>query len=303
MTSIVPEVNERTRVLAILGNTEAGPDGDDWMYADYALLNQLLGGQGIEQVWLHANKESFATALQLHGPILHGSPDRERKVVFDGVTATLRHLQEVEEKDLKLLFLSELDRMVNESQAGDRLLIILIGHGQVPPVCGLHIGDHVDDDQTYLLGGNDVLPILDNLRVDVQRCILCTSCFGCNWICSSASSSTMAPDDDQNMHLFTEAFSDTLRASQAKTSTYQEFTSEIEANPENLFPLLLDVSPPVFSAQNNAWGSSTEAVTGVAQENHRARYNALRSVPANQIPESLRASLHEHEARKEHNAR
>ena len=51
MASTIPEVNERTRLLAILGNTDPDPsDGDGWMFSDFCLLNQLLRDQGAEQV-------------------------------------------------------------------------------------------------------------------------------------------------------------------------------------------------------------------------------------------------------------
>lgn len=51
MASVLPEINDRTRVLALLGNTDADPvKGDGWMYADFALLNQLFSGEGIQQI-------------------------------------------------------------------------------------------------------------------------------------------------------------------------------------------------------------------------------------------------------------
>ena len=231
MTSTIPEVNERTRVLAVLGNRDPDPyDGDGWMYSDFCLLNQLLRHQGAEQVWLHST--DFDAAVDKFGPILHGQPHRQRKIVYDR-GLTLAHLRLCSMSDLKRTFLEELARMGTESVPGDRILIILIGHGHDMPF-GLCIGDEAHErgpnlESDFLLTRSDVDGILGRLNPMISQCIISNSCFSGAWLCSSGSRLSMVAVSEEALSdsfnksssggyrggYFTAALVDTLRAHQA----------------------------------------------------------------------------------------
>jgi hypothetical protein len=166
MAGIVPEINASTRVLAILGNIDADPvDGDGWMFSDFCLLNQLIRDQGCEQVWLHA--ADFDQAVAQFGPIAHGNPHRERKIVYNE-NLTLGHTLRISVDNLKSTFLDHLSRMAGESRPGDRLLLVLIGHGEDKPNFGLCIGEeeesNPDYELKYLLRRPEVDSILGSLH-------------------------------------------------------------------------------------------------------------------------------------------
>lgn len=303
MASVLPEINDRTRVLALLGNADADPvKGDGWMYADFALLNQLFSGEGIQQIWLHSASESFSTAVERYGPMLHGNPKDPRKVVCDGQTAILKHIMEVPEAQLKAEFLQQLRRFTSESEAGDRPLLILIGHGSEPPMFGVCIGDPAEDemldkeqDQDRIISPEDIDPILGDLHDGVQQCIISTCCFAGNWICTNQSRSTMlavareaesdsyrrSASDKFRGGVFTDAIAGTLATTQHLTTSFHQLTTAITTNFGRLFPLLLDKNPPVFSAQNNAWHDDAARMTGLGGNDYKRRYDALRVVPPN----------------------
>ena len=298
MAATIPDVNERTRLLAILGNTDPDPfDGDGWMYSDFCLLNQLLRDQGAEQVWLHAT--DFDAAVHKFGPILHGQPHRKRKTVYS-LGMTLGHLRHCSITQLKRTFLEELARMGADSVPGDRILIILVGHGNQQPF-GLCISDVQDGDPEfeshYLLTRSDVDGILGRLNPMISQCIISNSCFSGAWLCSSGNRSSMVAVSDEGTSgsfdqsasggcrggYFTAALADTLRAHQASEESYLSHTENIMTSLDSLWAFLLAQNPSKFSAQNDAWNDSVASKTGLAQVEYQQRFDALLEVPADPV--------------------
>ncbi|KAI9801220.1 MAG: hypothetical protein M1825_003494 [Sarcosagium campestre] len=308
MTSIVPEVNDETRVIAILGSTDASPKGDGWMFADFCILNQLLRNQGIEQVWWHAT--DFDNAVDEFGPIIHGQPHRARKVVCSS-GQSLSHLRFCPVRELRERFLRNLQQFGADSKPGDRLLIILIGHGSIEPDLGLLIGEldptdpqtHVMDpdspefDPRYRITRQDVEQNLTTMSPFATRCILSNSCYSGGWICSNSSRSVMAAVNDENESVsvqrsasgayrgsyFTAAFCDALRFNQSAETTFREQTKNVSERLGELWEFLLETNPPVFAAQNDAWGDAFSSQTGLVQAEYGRRYNDLPSVPPNPL--------------------
>ena len=295
MSSIVPEVNAQTRVVAILGITDADPyDGDGWLASDFCLLNQLIRDQGLEQVWFHTL--DFAQTASEHGPIVHGQPHRTRKVVYqEGMT--LGHLRHCPEETLKDDFLKCVQRMASDSKPGDRLLVILLGHGFEPPDLGLSVGDWDELDEecrkTYLIQTDDINNALQS-HPFVSKCVISNSCFSGNWICSNSSRSAIVAVGDRmesdsfsrsangtyRGSYFTAALCDTLRRTQCREATYKEFTGNVSQNFDHLWSFLLENNPPKFSAQYDAWEDSVPERTDLAQEQYQSRFDVLPEYPA-----------------------
>lgn len=302
MAAVVPEVDERTRVLAILGTLDPDPaGGDGWIVADFCLLNQLLRDQCIEQKWLHGL--DFNAALSEYGPMIHGQPHRSRKIVYqDGMS--LAHLAYCPEDDLKSTFMSELSRMARQSKPNDRILIILLGHGSEPPEFGLCIGDHplISDyasisqytlQTRYLITKDEVETGLSHSHSTVSRCNISNSCYAGNWMCSNNSRSAIVAvgTDEQSDSLprsqssnfrgsyFTAALCQALRQTHTIEDTFKDLTRNITSNLDNLWAFLLAKNPPSFSAQDEAWDDSVQERTGLAQVEYAARYNALPDHP------------------------
>ena len=294
MACVVPEVSPNTRILAILGADNPDPvNGDGWMVADYCLLNHMLREQGDEQIWLHA--VDFEAARVAYGPILHGQSHRERRIVYDQ-NIPLAHLRRSPIGTLKAAFMQELSRMVAASKPDDRLLLILIGHGNTTPF-GLGLGNDEDTQSNWVVTPDDMDEFLKRLDPAASQCIISTCCYAGGWICSNASRSSILAVATKNESdsfnesksgnfrggYFTAALCDTLRSHQASERTYWEPTGNVESSVEAMWELLLQVNPPVFSAQHNAWHDGVQDRTGLAQIEYAKRFETLPVVPGNPL--------------------
>ena len=139
-----------------------------------------------------------------------------------------------------------------ESVPGDRILIILIGHGNDRPF-GLCISDVQEVDPEfeshYLLTRSDVEEVLGKLDPMISQCIISNSCFSGAWLCSSGSRSSMVAvsktttSDSFNKSAsggcrggyFTAAVTDTLRAHQASEQSYLSHTENIMTSLDSLW--------------------------------------------------------------------
>jgi hypothetical protein len=286
----LPEVASNAHIIALLAISDPDPVvRDGWFLADFCLLNRLLDGLGSTQLWMTCI--DIEAAVADFGPILHGNPFRQRKVVCSG-TQDLSNLVTVPQGDLKDAFLESL-RSTYAIAAGRRepLLLILMGHGE-KDVYGILIGSDNDADPKTLLP-RDIQTALEETLSPVA--IILSSCYSGGWL--STQQSVMAAVANDNLSdsyqrsasgsfrggLFTHAIANTLSKDECRETDYKGFTENITANLRILFSLLAQENPPVYSAQGNAWSAPQEALTGLSNSQYRDKYNSLSMVPANPV--------------------
>ncbi|TDL24950.1 hypothetical protein BD410DRAFT_826881 [Rickenella mellea] len=166
-TSIrVPD--DKTTVVAVLGSSDLA--NNDWFASDFCLLHKALGGTAKQEVWLTC--DSLPDLVKTYKELLHGSPRRTpRRVVFDKNSEDFT--MQVDADKLAGAFLEQVEQASLNVFPGERILIVMIAHGQ--RVTGdLEIGDeYVTRAQVELR--------LAGIKNGVEITIISTSCFSGIW--------------------------------------------------------------------------------------------------------------------------
>jgi len=283
----LPEVASNAHIIALLAISDPDPaTRDGWFLADFCLLNRLLDGLGPTQLWMTCI--DIDATVSDFGPILHGNPFRQRRVVCHG-NQDRSHLAVVARGDLKKAFLESLRSTC--AIAGSRhepLLLILMGHRE-RNVYSIMIGSE-DDDNLETVLPRDIQTALGETLSPVS--IILSSCYSGGWLSTQQSVMAAVADDElpdsyqrpasgcYRGGLFTHAIANTLSEDEFRDTDYRGFTENITENLRMLFALLAEENPPVYSAQGNAWSAPQEALTGLGHSQYQDRYNALPVVPA-----------------------
>ncbi|KAK0717676.1 hypothetical protein B0T26DRAFT_802744 [Lasiosphaeria miniovina] len=111
VTHTLPAIHENTVIVAATHPTVQTGDQtkDGWFLSDFYAFNCLLKGSVADQTWLTAAKP--ARLVEKYGDFLHGSPDRDRKVVLnhDLLDSEITPVTLVEPAEMIDRFLSEVN--------------------------------------------------------------------------------------------------------------------------------------------------------------------------------------------------
>lgn len=82
-THTPPDITSNTRIVAVCGTFQkkAMPKVDGWFLSDFFAFYTIFRGMTQHQTWMHCL--DIEDLLKVHGPYLHGSPFKTRKVVLD----------------------------------------------------------------------------------------------------------------------------------------------------------------------------------------------------------------------------
>jgi hypothetical protein len=287
----LPELTPNTHIVALLGISDPDPcEGDGWFLGYFCFLNRLLHDLSSSQQWL--------TCIDLDaefGPIVHGTPFKERKIVYEE-NRDLSGINKVPRVDLQRVFLDNLRstcRAVASRQ--EPLLLILIGHGE-EGTFGLCIGEEGDNGASEMVLPQDVRIVLgEELSPESPVTVILSSRFSGGWLSTQQSvMAAVAAHQESDSYqrsgsgcvrsvLFTHAIANTLRTEATRDTPYKEFTEHVDSNLERLFALLLEINPPAYSAQTNAWNEHQQSLTGLRAHPYQERFEALSSLSANPV--------------------
>lgn len=191
-TAQLPEITDRTHILALLGveDTPSGPDttghkyyadaagsaNDGWFVADFALLNHLFNGMGKTQRWVTCLDE--AEYLKKYTRLSHGNPHRERRLVMCAGQPDLM-LQNVVPCTAKLLretFLQTIIETIRDAALNDNVLVLCFAHGD-RDAHGLVIGVPSRGSRLTVDDMHDAIQRGRAARPSLPVTLLLTSCY------------------------------------------------------------------------------------------------------------------------------
>ncbi|RPB23654.1 hypothetical protein L211DRAFT_868529 [Terfezia boudieri ATCC MYA-4762] len=296
----VPEKGENQEQQGnILGPEDANPTGDGWFAADFALLNQLLRGLGKSQTWI--TTIDFDQAIREFGPILHGNPHRQRKIVYGAQDQTLENISMIALGIENLL--NALELVLEATSPGDKVLLIYCGHGD-PDTKGFNIGE-VD-----ILTPERFRHVLTKyIHKNLSVSLLLTSCYAGGWILNPNVNATIlaAADNESESDswnrsasgrfaggLFIEAVAKELVRTATPSygsggsppASFERFSSGVESTVEELFSL---AAKPVFQVKDTKDATDIQQAFGIsfATDLYLKRFLSLPRAPPNPHPHNM----------------
>ena len=281
-------VDDKTHIIVILGPDNADPGEDGWFAADFCLLNWLFTGLGKSQCWM--------TSIDLHdavkqwGPILHGNPHRQRKVVLGAPNQDLHDIQRYRHlEDITL----RLTQICASAFPGDTVVIIFIGHGDYTTY-GLTIGEH------EVLRPEVLENIITPYRSQIHLTILLTSCFSGGFVEHNNINATVLAAVRRDKYsdslqrsgsghyrggLFISALTRELaRCGVCRGQSYQEFTHSVDEAVELLWNL---AQRPLFAVEDDEWEVEASRKLGVTfSDIYYQRLEMLPTVAPNPHPDN-----------------
>jgi hypothetical protein len=165
--------DDRTHLISVFGSVDAGED--DWFASDFCLLQTALGGTAKTETHLACvDLKKFVTE---HGPLLHGPPGRQRKVVFDQ-NSEVFYTQYLK-NDLAEEFLKAIRLVSSNALAGERIVIVIVAHGESAQG-NVYIGSNIRGKRIRVTR-SQIEACLSNATAGVQITIVVTSCFSGFW--------------------------------------------------------------------------------------------------------------------------
>lgn len=296
--SPVPSITPNTHIIALLGPDNADPIKDGCFSADFCLLNQLFAGLGKSQRWY--TSVNLASAIEEHGPILHGNPRRSRRVVCSDATQ-LHGLCQLPEDSLEHGWLSAITSVCQSIDADEHLLLIFLGHGS-----------DKDDEFRFQIGDagvhrQEVVQVIKASRAssggadEPKVTFLMTSCFSGGWAMDTmegmnrtliaaahhdefSNSTSRSASGSFRGGIFVEALANELARSSPSPDahrlprSFREWTSDLDAEMDRLFSV---GARPQFAAKEGSWDNPFTEVTGIPQTTYHERYMSLPEVPPN----------------------
>jgi len=169
--------NSCTRLIAVLGVPDAV--SNDWLISDFCLLHKILGGVASEETWLGSSHIDLHQLVTSTGKgILHGYGGANRRVVFSKdepnfMTHAVPH-------QLKQRFLDAITGIAAKADDGERIMIIIVGHGNSSGEVGIGtVSESLSDDE--VLTREEVEAVLAPAKDGVEVTILTTACYSGLW--------------------------------------------------------------------------------------------------------------------------
>jgi len=282
-------VDDKTHLVVILGPNNANPGEDGWFAADFCLLNWLFAGLGKSQCWM--TSIDLYDAVEQWGPILHGNPHRQRRVVFGAPNQDLHDIQRYQHVgDITI----RLTQICATAMPGDTVLMIYIGHGDYTTY-GLAIGEHEVLRPEVLEG------VIAPYRSQMHLTLLLTSCFSGGFVERNNLNATVLAAVRRDKYsdsfqrsasggfrggLFISALTRQLaRCAERQDQSYQEFTHGVDQSIELLWDL---AQRPLFAAEDDEWEVEASRKVGVTfSDIYRQRLDMLPTVAPNPHPDNI----------------
>ncbi|KAK3349124.1 hypothetical protein B0T25DRAFT_481571 [Lasiosphaeria hispida] len=194
VTHTFPAIHENTIIVAATHPTIQTGDQtkDGWFLSDFYAFNYLLNGSVADQTWLTAAKPG--RLVEKYGNFLHGSPDRDRKVVLsrDLLDSGITPVTLVEPAKMIDRFLSEVNEAsLRAKNSGYPLLLMVFCHGVEGYYLCLNNGTRHK--------GISIVQLKAALQPGVSVTLFTTACFSGGWaVTPELNTTTMAaakPDD------------------------------------------------------------------------------------------------------------
>ncbi|KAK3348584.1 hypothetical protein B0T25DRAFT_503297 [Lasiosphaeria hispida] len=176
ITHTLPAIHENTIIVAATHPTvrTGHQKRDGWFLSDFYAFNYLLNGSVADQTWLTAAKP--ARLLDEYGDFLHGSPDRDRKVVLsrDLLNSDITSVTLVEPAKMIDRFLSEVNEAsLRAKNSGYPLLLMVFCHGIE--------GHNLCLDNGTRHKGISIVQLKAALEPGVSVTLFTTACFSGGW--------------------------------------------------------------------------------------------------------------------------
>lgn len=173
----IPDNN--THIIAVLGTTDAIEDS--WFLSDFCMLYHTLDGTTAKsESWLTSVNPRDVVA-NMGRPIRHGSPGN-LKTVFDEKSPAF--YTQVDPFALSETFLSHIEHAASSAAEGDRIVIIIVSHGNVTGEVGIGLRacNRGPGCMPALVTREDIEQRLAHPTYKLPTTIISTACFSGMWL-------------------------------------------------------------------------------------------------------------------------